>query len=213
MRDQHDGRAGLAPDAKEFVAHQQPRLLIERRERLVEQQYGRLHDQRACDADALAHAAGQLRRIGISKTRQSHELKRVIDSLGDSRRSKALSAQAEGDIVPHGEPGEARILLKHDADAVRHRALDLGAVADNRAARRRREARQNIEQGRLAAARRPNHREELAALDIEVDRAERVDRAALAHAWEYLGYPARFDMDAGISHGRAACVREQEASR
>ena len=53
---------GLAPEPQQFVAHQQPRLLIERAERLVEQDQSRLHHQRAGDADALAHAAGELRR-------------------------------------------------------------------------------------------------------------------------------------------------------
>ena len=67
MRDQQHGRAGLAPQPQQLVAHQQPGLLVERAERLVEQDQPRLQHQRAGDADALAHAAGQLRRIGAGE--------------------------------------------------------------------------------------------------------------------------------------------------
>ena len=47
----------------------EPRLLIERAERLVEQQHLRFEHQRTRDADALAHAAGKLRRIGLREIR------------------------------------------------------------------------------------------------------------------------------------------------
>src|SRR5689334_22335241 len=52
-------RAPLArPDAQQVFHQELARLRVERRERLVEQQHGRSHHQRAGDADALAHAAG-----------------------------------------------------------------------------------------------------------------------------------------------------------
>ena len=70
MGDQQHGGAGLAPQPQHFVAHQQARLLVERAERLVEQDQPRLQHQRARDADALAHAAGELRRIGAAKSRR-----------------------------------------------------------------------------------------------------------------------------------------------
>ena len=51
------------PHPQQLVAHQQACLLVERAERLVEQDQPRLHHQRARDAHALAHAARELRRI------------------------------------------------------------------------------------------------------------------------------------------------------
>ena len=87
MGDQQHGGAGLAPELEQFVAHQQPRLLVERAERLVEQQQARPHHQRARDADPLAHAAGELRRIGSGKAAQAHEGERVLDALARLRVS------------------------------------------------------------------------------------------------------------------------------
>jgi hypothetical protein len=52
-------RKTVAPVPATFAAtrlHQEPRLLIERPEGLVEQNEPRLHHQRAGDADTLAHA-------------------------------------------------------------------------------------------------------------------------------------------------------------
>ena len=128
MGDEHDGRAGLAPDAQQLVAHQQPRLLVERAERLVEQQHLRLEHQRARDADALAHAAGKLRRIGLGEVRKPHEGERVVDAPLDLGARHAAPAQAEGDVVPNVEPEEARVLLEHGADAVGDRASERLAV-------------------------------------------------------------------------------------
>ena len=70
----------LPPQPQDFVAHEEARLRIERAERLVEQNEARLQHQRARDADALAHAAGQLRRIGAGEILQAHEGERVVDA-------------------------------------------------------------------------------------------------------------------------------------
>ena len=67
VRDEQDGGAGFAPKAQQLIAHEQPGLLVERAEGLVEQEQARARHERARDADALAHAAGELRRIGPRK--------------------------------------------------------------------------------------------------------------------------------------------------
>ncbi len=66
--DEQHGGPGLAPQAQEFVAHEQAGLLVQRAERLIEQDQARLGDQRAGDADPLAHPARELRRIGVRRT-------------------------------------------------------------------------------------------------------------------------------------------------
>ena len=129
MRDQEYRRAGLAPQAQHFVAHQQPRLLVERAERLVEQDEPRLRHQRARDADALPHAAGKLRRIARPRIRASP----IIAIAASTRRALLLRverrvAQAEGDVVAHRQPGKARIFLEHDADAVRNLVADAAVL-------------------------------------------------------------------------------------
>ena len=64
VRDQHRGRAGLDEDALQLLAHEQRHLVVERRERLVEEQDFRLDDQRAHDRDELLLAAGHL--VGVA---------------------------------------------------------------------------------------------------------------------------------------------------
>ena len=138
MRDQHHGRAGLAPEPQQFLAHQKTGLLIQCTERFVEQDQARLQHQRTRDADALSHAAGKLRRIGLGEIAQTHETDRVRDAAFDLRRIISGAAQAEGDVVMHTEPGERGILLEDDTDAIGH-ALDWLAFEQHRPCRRRRQ--------------------------------------------------------------------------
>ena len=83
------------------------------------------HHQGARDAHALPHAAGELRGVGGAEVAQPHQLDRVAHPPVDLSRGDARLAQAEADIRLHRQPREARILLEHHADAVRH-AVDRG---------------------------------------------------------------------------------------
>ena len=72
----------------------QPRLRIERAERLVEQQHVRIHHQRAREPDALAHAAGELARILVLETGEidcGDRLARARLALAPSARRQASS--------------------------------------------------------------------------------------------------------------------------
>ncbi len=124
MRDEEDGGAGLAPEAKQLVAHEQPGLLVERAEGLVEEKQARARDEGAGDADPLPHAAGELRRIRPRKRHQPHERQRMLHALADFRLGQSGTAQREGGVVERREPRKARVLLEHDADTVRHAARD-----------------------------------------------------------------------------------------
>ncbi len=55
----------LLLDLQHLVAEQQPRLLVERGERLVHQQDFRLGGERAGERHALAHAAGEFAGIAV----------------------------------------------------------------------------------------------------------------------------------------------------
>ena len=175
MGDQQDGGAGLAPQPQQLVAHQEARLLVERAERLVEQDHARPLHQRAREADALAHAAGELHRIGGGELRQAHQPQRVVDARRDLGLVERRLAQAERDVVGDGEPGKARVLLEHDADALRHLARNRLAFNVTRALGRAVQPGDDLEQRGFPAARRADHGEELAAHQIEVDRPERLD--------------------------------------
>ena len=152
MGDQQHRRAGRAPESQHLVAHQKPRLRVERAERFVEQDEARLQHQRARDADALPHAAGELRRIGSGEIHQPHEGERIVDPAAHLRCRRALSPQAESGVVPHRQPGKAGVFLKHHADAVGNLAGDGAPFERHRAGGWLLQTGEYLEQGRLAAA-------------------------------------------------------------
>ena len=67
VRDHHHRAAGARDDAHQLVLQVRAGERVERAERLVEQQHLGLHRQRARDAHALLHAAGDL--LGILRGR------------------------------------------------------------------------------------------------------------------------------------------------
>ena len=89
-----------------------------------------------------------------------------------------LLSQAEFDVLADIEPGEAGVFLEHHADAVGYGVLDRAAFELDFALRRRREARDQLEQRRFSAAGRTDHGEKLALSDFEIDWAEGVHRLA-----------------------------------
>ncbi len=87
------GLLQLLLDLQHLVAEQQPRLLVERGERLVHQQDLRLGRERARDRDALAHAAGQLRGIAaLEAVRPTRSMKCVARSMRCALAMPAISS-------------------------------------------------------------------------------------------------------------------------
>ncbi len=85
MRDVNAGDALAQPQIEEILHQQVARLRVERRQRLVHQQHGRAHHQRAGDADALAHAARELLRQRVGEIVELGALQRV------ARRARSRS--------------------------------------------------------------------------------------------------------------------------
>ena len=106
-----------AQPAAQLLAH--PR--VERAERLVEQQHARLQRQRARQRDALALAAGELRRVAAAEAVELDQVEQLarpasrICAFGG--RSPAADAQAEGDVLEDGHVAEQGVVLEHEADA------------------------------------------------------------------------------------------------
>ena len=88
VRDQHGRGAGLHEDALQLLAHEQRHLVVERRERLVEEQDLRLDHQRAHDRDELLLAAGHLVGIAVEVDLDAE----MRDQLFDPRAAFAPSA-------------------------------------------------------------------------------------------------------------------------
>jgi hypothetical protein len=123
------------------------------------------------EADALAHPAGELHRIGGGEFGQPHQAQRVVDARGDFGVVERGLAQSERDVVGHVEPRKARILLEHDADAFRHLARHRLTFERDGSLGRTVQAGNDFEQRGFPAARRADHDEELAARKIEIDLA------------------------------------------
>ena len=176
MGDQQRGLLQLLLDLQHLVAEQEPRLLVERGERLVHQQDLRLGGERAGERDALAHAAGQFAGIAVLETvepDQRDEMPRALGALG-ARHADEL--EREGDVVDHRAPGKGRFLLEHHADRFVRAGNGLAGDADHALVMAEQPA-DDVEQSRLAAAGRADDREEFARPDLERDVVDRGDRA------------------------------------
>ena len=92
--DQHEGDADRLLQAAQLDLHLLAQLLVERRQRLVEQQHLRPHHQRAGQRDALALAAGQLVRAALAEPGQRHLRQRLLDAAPFLRRAEPAAASA-----------------------------------------------------------------------------------------------------------------------
>src|SRR5262245_8610186 len=92
-----------------------------------------------------------------------------------------LLAQAEGDVVGDRQPREQGIGLEHHA-AVGAGLAHRHAVQGDAAGGRPVEPGDEAQQRRLAAARRPEHGDEVVVGDLEADRLERTRQLSTPHA-------------------------------
>ena len=64
----------------QLAAHAQPQELVERRQRLVEEEHAGIGDQRAGERDALLLAAGKLRRHAVGEGVMWTQLQHLVDA-------------------------------------------------------------------------------------------------------------------------------------
>ncbi len=162
-------------------------LLVERRERLVEQQHARPLHQRARQRDALALPAGKCIGLAFAQTFEPHQREHLAHAGRDLLLGQPLLLQAEGDIALDREMGKQRVALEHHVDRApigRH-CRDVCPIEQDAPLARGLEAGQHAQQGGLAAAGGTEQREELPFVDVERNVCDRGDPAeALAHAFE-----------------------------
>ena len=90
-------------------------LLVERRERLVEQQYLGADAKPARKIDALLHAAGKLFRVVIGELRHVDRGERLHRAVAPAGVVDALEFERQAEILDHRVPGQQRALLEHKA--------------------------------------------------------------------------------------------------
>ncbi len=171
MGHEHRGRAELALQALDLGPGVDPQAGIEVGERLVHQQHGRVADHGAADRDPLALATGQIGRAALQERPQPQHVGGRLDLALDHLGREPLLAQAEADIVAHAHMRVERVVLEHHGD-VALMGLELGhvpGIEPDRAAARLLQPGDAGERGALAAAGRPQERQELAIGDRDVE--------------------------------------------
>jgi hypothetical protein len=158
VRDEKGGQRELAQQVVQLGPHLPARVRIERGHRLVEEKNPRLAGERPCDRNALALAAGQLRRLRLGE---------VLDVQSPQQTIRAHAA--EGDVLLDVEVWEERVLLEDKTDRTLLRSAvdapvgvepDLVSAGD-RASRRPDEARDRAQHRRLARTGRTDERNRL----------------------------------------------------
>ena len=132
------------------------------------QHHLRLDRQRAGDADALLHAAGELGRplvLGAGEADEVDEFLRLRADLGGVP-APPFGGDRVGDVAHHRAPRQQRMALE-DHRAVEARARDRLVVDDDGAFGRFVEAREDVQYSGLTAARMADDAGELAAVHRE----------------------------------------------
>jgi hypothetical protein len=86
---------------------------VERRQRLIQEQHGRLHDQRPRERHALLLPARQLPDGAVHLLVEPHQRDSGCDPAVDLRRGQFPQLEAIGDVLPDVHVGEQAVALKH----------------------------------------------------------------------------------------------------
>ena len=192
--DEDDRLAGGRDDLGQLLLHDLAGHRVDRGEGLVHQQQAGLGDERAGEADALAHATGELAGIGPLEAGEAHHLDVLRDLGAGVGVDAALHLQAEADVLLDGAPGHQRVVLEDDG-AVGAGAGDRLAVDRDLAGGRLDEAGDDVEERALAAAAGAHDREELALAHFEVEVLQAIS-VLFSRVRSYFDRdPARLDGD------------------
>src|SRR5829696_1244222 len=100
--DEDDRPLGLALDIQEEVLHVAPNQRVERRERLVHEQYLLLGRKGPRETHPLLHAAGELCYELVALALEADHVEGLLRALPALFGGDALNLESEGDVVQHG---------------------------------------------------------------------------------------------------------------
>ncbi len=116
--DVQDGQVRqFAVQAGDLLHHAVANLRVQRRQRLIQQQYFGAHRDGAGDRHALLLATGELAGIALGVGGHADDGQRLFDALGGQAARLALGAQAERHIVLDAHMRKQRVVLYHHAQA------------------------------------------------------------------------------------------------
>ena len=205
--DVDERRTGSRLQVLQLELHLLSQLQVQGAEGLVEEQGGRAIDERPGEGHALLLSPGQLAGTTVVHPIELNRLEHLPHPVADLVGGELLDLEAEGDVLGHGHVRKQSVGLEHHVHVslrggnVRH----VGPLQQDPAGVRRLESRDHAKRGRLPAARRTEHREELTAGDGERDVVDGDDVAE----------PLRRAVDPDLARGRRSpgavrrCVRSR----
>jgi hypothetical protein len=169
VRDQDRRDADLALDHADLGPHFLAQAGIEVAERLIEQQQRRMNDEGARQRHALLLSARDLRWVAGLEAAEPDEVERLVDAAAHVPLRRLAHAQPERDVLEDGQMRKERVALEHECHVPRvHRqARHVAALQPHRPLVGLQDAGDGAQDGRLAAAGRPEQREEFAAADFQ----------------------------------------------
>ena len=197
----------------ELRAHGLAERAVERPERLVHQEDAGAEDERPGQRHPLLLAARQLAREPVAVPRQAHQRRASPPRARPPRRAETPRTRSgKGHVLADRQVRKERVVLEHHADlaAMGRQPGHVHAVDPDRAGVGRLEPGDQVQGGRLAAARGAEERQELARLDRE---RQLVDRR---HGAESLREAQELEAGAGprrepVTTGGAAARRRPRA--
>ncbi|MNT08705.1 hypothetical protein D3C72_1434550 [compost metagenome] len=196
--------AHLLPQAQQLDVELVARERVERAEGLVEQQHLGLRHEDLPQRRALAHAAREFVRVVAAELLQLEDRQQRFHAFVDVLLRQLAHLGREADVGFHGFPRQHVVGLEHHAHVVGHPRLQVAEHAHLTARVGLDQPGHDAQQGALAAAARPQDRDELAALHREVDLLQRAHAVARV---EGLGDAADADRcvdGSGGAHRRLA---------
>ena len=154
---------------------------------------------------ALAHAPGKLVRVMIGEIGDLAACQPVVGPLAAFGLRDAVNFKTELHVLADRSPGKEQILLQHERDMFVHFDHFL-AIDENLAAAGAVEPGRHIQQGRLAAARRANQRDDFGVIDRQRHAFDGGDRltgslAVLELFRDVTKFEARFRHESGAQLG------------
>ncbi|GFJ96493.1 hypothetical protein Prum_101350 [Phytohabitans rumicis] len=168
VRHEDRGEVGALDPRLEELLHPYPQHRVERAERLVHQQQRRVGDQDAPELHALPHAAGQLPRVPVEPVAEADARGHLGGPLAPLHPRYALDLERKRDVAHDRLPRQQGLPLGDVPDA-RMQLAPLLAEVPELPAGDLQQAGADVQDRGLAAAAGPDHADEAALLDGEVD--------------------------------------------
>ena len=197
-----DRQLAFGPEIKKVRAQCFGGQHVERGKRFVHQQNIGVHDESACEADTLAHAARQFARIGGFVPIKADQIDAGERPLANLRLRQAKRFKAQLHVFKNCQPRKQRECLEHHRDAGRRAGHRLAAI-DDIARRRPRQTGDQPQQRRLSRAGAAQQSDDFALYKRQIDVIENKQLLAIRLG---KGLAARIDLQQCFAHGLCSVI-------